>query len=101
MLFSVARRKSKRMGGTTANNAINTATAAGNLTVAGVAKAMNFGRITAQASRLPPSSPRKHGCSSKTIYRYLRKVRIREHYPQPAKANIIMDTTPISGAVSA
>ena len=35
----------------------------------------------------------QHGCSCKTIYRHLRKVQVRECYPQPAKANIIMDTT--------
>ena len=46
------------MGGATANNAINAAIAAGNLTVAGVAKAMNFGQPTAQASRQRHSLPR-------------------------------------------
>ena len=35
----------------------------------------------------------QYGCSSKTIYRRLQKVQVRERYPQPAKANIIMDTT--------
>ena len=35
----------------------------------------------------------QHGCSCKTIYRHLRRARIRETFPQPAKANIIMDTT--------
>ncbi|MFC2406187.1 MAG: hypothetical protein ACFNTM_00590, partial [Cardiobacterium sp.] len=34
----------------------------------------------------------KYGCSCKTIYRH-RKARIQETFPQPAKANIIMDTT--------
>ena len=83
--FSVARRRSKRTGGATANNAINAATVAGNLTVAGVTKAMNFGQPTARASRLPLSSPRNTVVCRKTIYRHLRKARIREHYPQPAK----------------
>ncbi|WP_455003937.1 helix-turn-helix domain-containing protein, partial [Cardiobacterium hominis] len=36
---------------------------------------------------------KQYGCSSKTIYRRLRSVQIRERYPLPEKANIIMDTT--------
>ena len=36
---------------------------------------------------------KQYGCSSKTIYRRLRRAQIRERYPLPEKANIIMDTT--------
>ena len=35
---------------------------------------------------------KQHGCSNKTIYRRLRKAQVRELYPLPEKANIIMDT---------
>ena len=40
------------MGGAIANNVINAATAAGNLTGASVAKAMNFGQPTPQQKEL-------------------------------------------------
>ena len=56
--FSVAQNGSKRMASEEVGNAINLPVVAGNLTVAGVAKAMNFGQPTARASRLPPGSPR-------------------------------------------
>ena len=91
MLFA-ARRRSKKTAGKMANSGTNAVIAASVLTAENGSIYKRFGRTTARAADCAQLAA-QHGCSCKTIYRHLRRARIRETFPQPAKANIIMDTT--------
>ncbi|WP_314912171.1 hypothetical protein [Cardiobacterium hominis] len=84
--FSAAQSKSKKMAGKMASNDINARFAANVLTAANACKAYSAGKQT--AAQLAT----QYGCGSKTIYRHLHKASIKERYPCPGKANIIMDT---------